>query len=150
LNELAKAPAEDRGLLPIIGYQLPLSLAERDPVPRYKLVFLMPITASAPLNARLSAPPRGCTVVPEVTSAETGAVVVNLRLQWTNGYEMDSSPCRYDATTAKEAHVLVEGIAPDTALVTDGPIVEADHEEIEPAQPGNKVPQLVEQLPTGG
>lgn len=141
---------ESRGLLPIVGYQVPLTRTGLGSDLKFKVVFLMPAVASAPLNAKLPALLRGCTVAPEVTSDGASSVVVNIWLQWTPVREADSSQCKYDPTTAKEAHVLIEGIPPNAVIVTGGPIAEVDGSEPESATLDNKIPQLPEERPPGG
>jgi hypothetical protein len=145
-----ESPPESRGLLPIIGYQVPLTRTERDPDLKYKVVYLMPSVASAPLNAKLPAPLKGCTVVPEVTGEGANSVMVNMWLKWTPGRAEDSSECKYDPTIAKEAYILIEGIPPNAVILTGGPIAEVDRSEAESATLGNKIPQLPEERPPGG
>ena len=135
----AAARPEDRGAIPIVGYQVHDGVLEV----RYRGPRDVPARAAA-MGTDSG---WGCKVVGVLDGEGAGRVTVGLRLTWFDpqGYygAEKAEQCRVTDTWAQAISVVrVAEISSGVSVLTDGPIIGRDGDAVTAGVPGRAVPEL--------
>jgi hypothetical protein len=111
-----------------------------------ELYFLQPDGADATdggMNAELR---NGCQYTQTVTGLGTDRVTIDMQLYWIDRYgiygKADDEKCRLSGKWSSNlGPIRLTQVAPDTTILTNGAVVDPGGKVLNPAAPGNVVPE---------
>lgn len=141
------APPQNRGVIPIVAYHLMDGGNGRFKGKTYLNVsYLVPDDGNAVAGGMNTEPDSGCEVMQTVTGLGIDRVTVDLHLSWVDryGYAKPGADdrCRVGKWSPYVSTMVVTEIQPGITVLTNGPIVDKTAQVLQPAAPGNAVPNL--------
>lgn len=140
------APPQNRGVIPIVAYELMDGRSDRFKGKTYLNVSYLVPKDGATAGGMNTEPRDGCEVMQTVSGLGTDRVTVDLHLSWVDryGYAKPGADekCRVGNWSPWVSTMVVTEVRPGTTAVTNGPIVDKTARVLEPAAPGNAVPNL--------
>lgn len=141
-------PPQDRGAIPIVGYQVHGNTDPRFEGKTYLDVsYLVPDGANVVAGGMNSQPHGGCEIMPTVNGLGTGRVTVDLHMYLSepSGYYQpaDDQKCHQNGNWSPYVSTMrVTEIRPDAIILTNGSIVDQHGTVLVPAAVDNRVPHL--------